>query len=206
MILQSVQQDVLKTLKRDTPHWHMCNCCPACLYRLEGEPCLKYSMLVCIDGNKSQKRIERKSNSIDDAVVVDGHVEKQKNIEAFDTRDGTNGYFLPREEVNIWSKAGIATGLAAITIQEDTKNEPIFPLHGIPPPATPLPSSLSDTQNDPINSSNGNDTIDNPSEPTPIPEEEFQPVSISHVCYYNVFIMFLVWRQSMQRVLEKHGE
>ncbi|KAH9913659.1 uncharacterized protein B0H18DRAFT_887915 [Fomitopsis serialis] len=45
-------------LGRDTPHWRMLNACAPCLYKLEDEPELKYSLMVTIDSNQSLKLID----------------------------------------------------------------------------------------------------------------------------------------------------
>ncbi|KAJ7430639.1 hypothetical protein B0H11DRAFT_1763763 [Mycena galericulata] len=47
---------VQAALGRDTPDWRLKNACPACLYKLEGEPELEIPLLATIDGNNSLKR------------------------------------------------------------------------------------------------------------------------------------------------------
>ncbi|KZO89536.1 hypothetical protein CALVIDRAFT_56606 [Calocera viscosa TUFC12733] len=43
-------------IRRDTPNRRIKNSCPACEYKLEGEPTLPISRLICGDGNNSSKR------------------------------------------------------------------------------------------------------------------------------------------------------
>ncbi|KIJ30837.1 hypothetical protein M422DRAFT_234713 [Sphaerobolus stellatus SS14] len=57
-ILGRVQTQVNTVLGRDKPNWRALNVCPACDYRLEGEPSLKYSKLVSLDGNNSLRRVD----------------------------------------------------------------------------------------------------------------------------------------------------
>ncbi|TFY62236.1 hypothetical protein EVJ58_g3989 [Rhodofomes roseus] len=45
-------------LGRDTPDWRMHNACAPCLYKLEHEPTLKYSLLATMDGNQSLKLVD----------------------------------------------------------------------------------------------------------------------------------------------------
>ncbi|KAG1739375.1 uncharacterized protein EDB91DRAFT_1237491 [Suillus paluster] len=42
----------------NTPNWRMLNLCPACQYKVVGEPPLKYSVLCALDGNNSAKLID----------------------------------------------------------------------------------------------------------------------------------------------------
>jgi hypothetical protein len=48
-----VDSRVQAALGRDTPDWRLKNTCPACLYKLEGEPHLKYPLMATFDGNNS---------------------------------------------------------------------------------------------------------------------------------------------------------
>ncbi|KAH9846255.1 hypothetical protein C2E23DRAFT_872456 [Lenzites betulinus] len=56
-ILREVDKRVRSVLGHDTPNWHVCNACPACCYKLAGEPELTFSRMYCMDGNNSLKRM-----------------------------------------------------------------------------------------------------------------------------------------------------
>ncbi|CDO74657.1 hypothetical protein BN946_scf184832.g1, partial [Trametes cinnabarina] len=57
-ILHEVDQRAHVVLHRDQPNWRMHNACAPCLYHLEGEDDLEYSLLVAIDGNSSLKLVD----------------------------------------------------------------------------------------------------------------------------------------------------
>ncbi|KAF8143976.1 hypothetical protein K438DRAFT_1922403 [Mycena galopus ATCC 62051] len=80
-------------LGRDTPGWQLKHTCPVCMYKLEGEEDLIFSMLVTMDGNDSLKREE---------PVLGPSKERE------DSRDGGEDYFLSREEVDKWAKGRVA--------------------------------------------------------------------------------------------------
>ncbi|KAH9951708.1 hypothetical protein B0H21DRAFT_842744 [Amylocystis lapponica] len=54
-IQRAVKKRILGALGRDGPNWRVLNACPACGYELEGEPPLRWSRMLCIDGNNSLK-------------------------------------------------------------------------------------------------------------------------------------------------------
>ncbi|KAH9853147.1 hypothetical protein C2E23DRAFT_729387, partial [Lenzites betulinus] len=56
-ILHAVKKRVSGTLGRDAPDWRACNSCPACCYKLDGEPSRTFSRMFCMDGNNSLKRM-----------------------------------------------------------------------------------------------------------------------------------------------------
>ncbi|TFY55866.1 hypothetical protein EVJ58_g7981 [Rhodofomes roseus] len=56
-ILRHVKIRVDAALGRNSPDWKMLSVCAPCLYKLEGETPLKYSMLVTMDGNQSLKLV-----------------------------------------------------------------------------------------------------------------------------------------------------
>ncbi|CAE6448799.1 unnamed protein product [Rhizoctonia solani] len=58
-ILRIVESRMLAELRRNGPDWQIQNACPPCTYKLEGEPELRYSMVICGDGNTSLKRYLR---------------------------------------------------------------------------------------------------------------------------------------------------
>ncbi|KAL6300787.1 hypothetical protein BKA93DRAFT_819255 [Sparassis latifolia] len=61
-IRRMVDKQVLLALCRDTPNWWVLNACPACTYRLDGEPDCRWDCMFCMDGNNSLKRIAQVGN------------------------------------------------------------------------------------------------------------------------------------------------
>ena len=59
-ILNGVDLRVRAVRKQDTPNWRIRNACAPCLYTLENEPQLKYSLLATMDGNQSLKLVDSK--------------------------------------------------------------------------------------------------------------------------------------------------
>ncbi|KAJ7841691.1 hypothetical protein B0H14DRAFT_3086723 [Mycena olivaceomarginata] len=89
---------VNSALGRNTPNWRLKHTCPACMYKLEGEDELIFSMLFNMDGNDSLKRVLKR-------LKTDGSEEEPTagpSIERDDSRDGGEDYFLRRERVDRW--------------------------------------------------------------------------------------------------------
>ncbi|KZT70622.1 hypothetical protein DAEQUDRAFT_633977, partial [Daedalea quercina L-15889] len=78
-ILRGVQVKVDASLGRNTPNWRVLNACPACSYKLQDEPDLRWTRMFCLDGNNSLKRI---------ACVGD---RQQSDRRVFESSD----YYLP---------------------------------------------------------------------------------------------------------------
>ncbi|EPS95018.1 hypothetical protein FOMPIDRAFT_130893 [Fomitopsis schrenkii] len=57
-VLHHINFRINSLLGRTTPNWRMLNACAPCLYKLEGEAPLKYSLLVNMDGNQSLKLVD----------------------------------------------------------------------------------------------------------------------------------------------------
>ncbi|EPQ55524.1 hypothetical protein GLOTRDRAFT_75671 [Gloeophyllum trabeum ATCC 11539] len=57
-ILHCVDGRIRTAMQRDQPNSELLNACPACMYKLEDEPPLEYSMMCEMDGNNSLKRID----------------------------------------------------------------------------------------------------------------------------------------------------
>jgi|ERR1700685_3660431 hypothetical protein len=57
-ILRNVDLRVQKALKRDTPDYDRLHVCPPCMYKIEDEPSLKFSMLAAADGNQSLRLVD----------------------------------------------------------------------------------------------------------------------------------------------------
>lgn len=102
-VLTGADARVMRALGRDAPNWRLTNCCSGCMYKLEGEEELEFSMLVTMDGNDSLKRVlRREAEDFDD----DGNLIPGASKERFDPRvaDAGKDYFIPREKVDLWSK------------------------------------------------------------------------------------------------------
>ncbi|KAJ3761727.1 hypothetical protein EV360DRAFT_92860 [Lentinula raphanica] len=110
-VLSLIKKRVMAALGRDSPNWRLANACPCCLYRVDGEPDLRFQLLATWDGNNSLKRLRRteRSDTIDDMPQLG------KSKEKVDTWQAGGDYYLSREEVDKWSKEsirGISSGQA----------------------------------------------------------------------------------------------
>ncbi|KIK12934.1 hypothetical protein PISMIDRAFT_57725, partial [Pisolithus microcarpus 441] len=56
-ILALVSNLVRRALQRDQPDWRLKHCCPACTYKIQDEPAMRFKMLFAQDGNDSLKRV-----------------------------------------------------------------------------------------------------------------------------------------------------
>ncbi|KAB5587706.1 hypothetical protein CTheo_8853 [Ceratobasidium theobromae] len=79
-LLRMINSRVNRVLNQHKHDWRIRNACAACTYHLDGEPELKYSMLVTLDGNDSLKRVATSA--------------------AVDRRTFKSDYFLDSEYVN----------------------------------------------------------------------------------------------------------
>ncbi|KAF8198229.1 hypothetical protein K438DRAFT_1584329, partial [Mycena galopus ATCC 62051] len=91
-------------LGRDTPNWRLKHACPACMYKLEGEDALIFSILTTMDGNDSLKRVLRHAKT--DGSEQEPTLGPSKERE--DSRDSGEDYFLTREQVDKWAKGRVA--------------------------------------------------------------------------------------------------
>ncbi|KAJ7810225.1 hypothetical protein B0H14DRAFT_3090839 [Mycena olivaceomarginata] len=92
---------VNSALGRNTPNWRLKHTCPACMYKLEGEDELIFSMLFNMDGNDSLKQVLKR-------LKTDGSEEELTagpSIERDDSRDGGEDYFLRWERVDRWVRS-----------------------------------------------------------------------------------------------------
>ncbi|THU99996.1 hypothetical protein K435DRAFT_794455 [Dendrothele bispora CBS 962.96] len=112
-----VKSRVLNALGRGDRDWRLSNTCPACEYHLEGEDKLKFSMMFCMDGNDSLKRMGRKSDGIDEEGIPIPNSGPSK--ERIDGRVGGGNFFLSNEEVN-WFAMATEKGLLETLTEEDT--------------------------------------------------------------------------------------
>ncbi|KAJ7728633.1 hypothetical protein B0H16DRAFT_1330810 [Mycena metata] len=101
--LEQTDDLVNKVLGRDSLNWRRKNCCAGCMYKLEGEEELEFSMLVTMDGNDSLKRVLRREPKDFDE---NGNLVPGTSNERVDPRVSKvgNEYFVPREKVDLWSK------------------------------------------------------------------------------------------------------
>ncbi|KAJ7716706.1 hypothetical protein B0H16DRAFT_1338682 [Mycena metata] len=86
--LENVDTRVMHALGWDGPDWRLTNCCSGCMYKLEGEEELEFSMLVTMDGNDSLKRVLRKEAQDFDE---DGNLIPGEYKERFDPRTAPLG-------------------------------------------------------------------------------------------------------------------
>ncbi|KAG6893832.1 hypothetical protein C0992_008499 [Termitomyces sp. T32_za158] len=56
-IHRRIDSRVAKSLGHNAPNYRVLHACPPCSYELQGEPAMKYSRLIVIDGNNSLKQI-----------------------------------------------------------------------------------------------------------------------------------------------------
>lgn len=98
-----VDQRIQVALKHDDPGWRLRHACPACTYKLTGEAELLFSVLSTMDGNNSLKRIQRRKPLPLDPGEGDGPVIGEPN-ERKDERTVGAGYYITREQVDLWSR------------------------------------------------------------------------------------------------------
>ncbi|KAJ7358006.1 hypothetical protein DFH08DRAFT_801867 [Mycena albidolilacea] len=122
-ICAKVDKHVKVALGQDTPNWHLKNYCPACLYKLEGEPQLLHAFISTMDGNSSLKRFWQREclHVLVDGVPVSGASKQQPNNrqpldepqyvlvpgvlkEQHDNRQAPGDHYLSRAEVDEWAK------------------------------------------------------------------------------------------------------
>ncbi|KAJ6522141.1 hypothetical protein DFH09DRAFT_1424226 [Mycena vulgaris] len=102
-------EHVMHALGRDSS-WRLKHACPACMYKLEGEDQLIFSMLTTMDGNDSLKRVlRREKTTMEQEEADDPTLANSK--ERVDNRDAGDGYFLSREKVDKWAKSRLGEQL-----------------------------------------------------------------------------------------------
>ncbi|KAF7359716.1 hypothetical protein MVEN_00696200 [Mycena venus] len=99
-----VDRRVQVALGRHMPNWRLKNACPACLYKLEGEPRLHLPFLCTMDGNNSlsQYEIHEREEIHDDGTTAPGAPKELR-----DDHVAPGHYYLSREEVDRWAKEGL---------------------------------------------------------------------------------------------------
>jgi hypothetical protein len=78
------------------------------MYKLEGEPELRFSMLITMDGNESLRRVIRKGAGEGEINEETGEAIPGASKEREDKRDAGEGYFVDREKVDQWAKQKVA--------------------------------------------------------------------------------------------------
>ncbi|KAJ7138739.1 hypothetical protein C8R43DRAFT_1089295 [Mycena crocata] len=119
-IRDRVEGRVKEALGRDGPNWRLKNACPSCTYKLEGEPTLRIPILGTIDGNNSLRRFERvyREQVLEDGTVVPGGSKERE-----DNRTAPGDIYLPREEVEKWSKEGLEELMKTFTPEVDEEED-----------------------------------------------------------------------------------
>ncbi|KAJ7857365.1 hypothetical protein B0H13DRAFT_2237717 [Mycena leptocephala] len=74
----------------------------------EGEPELRFSMLITMDGNESLRRVIRKGAGEGEINEETGEAIPGASKEREDKRDAGEGYFVDREKVDQWAKQKVA--------------------------------------------------------------------------------------------------
>ncbi|KAJ3765531.1 hypothetical protein FB446DRAFT_655158, partial [Lentinula raphanica] len=102
-IIRGVRKRTREALGRSGRSWRMLNACPACQYQLKEDPKLAVRMIVTMDGNDSLKRVERKSDVLqereDNGVDLPPH-----SRERIDRRVAGEDHFLLRAETDAWNE------------------------------------------------------------------------------------------------------
>jgi len=102
-IRDEVDHRLRVALGRDGPNWRLRHACPACTHKVEGEAPLDFNILVTMDGNDSLKRIQKRSQVVEDLVEGEDSNIAESN-ERIDTRCVSGDYYLSRQTVDRWSK------------------------------------------------------------------------------------------------------
>ncbi|KZP27026.1 hypothetical protein FIBSPDRAFT_909065 [Athelia psychrophila] len=95
-----VQSRVDKALSRNDPDWNIKHVCPACMYKVQDEQEMRFSILWAEDGNDSLKRFERR------AAPEEGGPLLGLSVESLDTRICLPGnMYISREDIDQWAPA-----------------------------------------------------------------------------------------------------
>ncbi|KAI5985372.1 hypothetical protein EDD15DRAFT_2390180 [Pisolithus albus] len=71
-IIALISNLVRRALQHDQPDWRLKHCCPACTYKLQDEPAMRFKMLFAQDGNDSLKRVATRvlDGNLDDTLAT----------------------------------------------------------------------------------------------------------------------------------------
>ncbi|KAL0564021.1 hypothetical protein V5O48_018033 [Marasmius crinis-equi] len=97
-VKRRIRHRVALALGRASPNWRMLNSCPCCQYPVEGQLTLLIRMILCMDGNDSLKRVERRSSGCNE----EGSRTLGQSRERPDPRIGGEDYMLSHEAVDEW--------------------------------------------------------------------------------------------------------
>ncbi|KAJ7796922.1 hypothetical protein B0H14DRAFT_3157767 [Mycena olivaceomarginata] len=117
-----VDKRVHVALGRDTPDWRLKNACPACLYKLEGEPHLKFPLLCTFDGNNSLSRFWAREREVS---LADGTTAPGASKELRDERVAPGDYYMLRDDVNKWEKDGVLDVLKSFSLDAEDGDDDI---------------------------------------------------------------------------------
>ncbi|KAI5991914.1 hypothetical protein EDD15DRAFT_2388404 [Pisolithus albus] len=98
-VLAFVSNLVRHALQRDQPDWRLKHACPACTYRLQDEPSMRFRILFAQDGNDSLKRVATRilDGDIDDAVTSLPTSERTFHHEQYLTREFVDKFASNRQ-------------------------------------------------------------------------------------------------------------
>ena len=92
-IIRAVDARVQQALGRDQK-WKSLNVCPPCMYKLEDEPPMKFSMLATMDGNNSLKLVDNTFKSglsrIDDRMSTSSRWITPEDVDRFKDEVGNS--------------------------------------------------------------------------------------------------------------------
>lgn len=88
-VLAFISNLVRHALQRDQPDWRLKHGCPACTYRLQDEPAMRFRMLIAQDGNDSLKRVATRilDGDVDNAATSLPALERTFHHEQYLTRE-----------------------------------------------------------------------------------------------------------------------
>ncbi|KAJ7898283.1 hypothetical protein B0H14DRAFT_2557314 [Mycena olivaceomarginata] len=99
-IRAEVAKRIQAVLGRDVPNWCLKSTCPACIYKLEGEPKLTLPIVATQDRNNSLKRFHRRERE----YLLDGTAIPGASKERRDNRQVPGDHYLSRSDVDEWAK------------------------------------------------------------------------------------------------------
>ncbi|KAG6327026.1 hypothetical protein ID866_12063, partial [Astraeus odoratus] len=88
-------------IHRASPFWHLKNCCPVCMYTLQGKPELKFSMLYAMDSNDSLKHAMHQQVDMDEVEDSPPPVVCEEILPG---QELACDWYLMCEEVNLFAK------------------------------------------------------------------------------------------------------
>ncbi|KAJ7811944.1 hypothetical protein B0H14DRAFT_3150551 [Mycena olivaceomarginata] len=117
-----VDRRVHVALGWDAPDWRLKNACPACLYKLEGEPRLKFPLMCTFDGNNSLSRFWAREREVS---LADGSTAPGASKKLLDDRVAPGDYYLRHDKVNEWEKDSVSDVLKSFLPDAEDGEEDI---------------------------------------------------------------------------------